>query len=387
MKSMIQKNKDRETETMKYTICITRECNLRCQYCYIEKKKSVMPIDTAQEVIEFIFKNTPPEEKFNIGFFGGEPLLEFELIKALIRSIKTHPLFNNGSAAFTVVSNGTIFSDEIADFLVKQDITFGISCDGPPEIQDMFRYYPGGQGSSTTVESTIRRAIEALPSLMVNAVYHPRTISQLPRVVDYFSSLGIRQIYLTPDFSAPWSKKETELLPGIYKQVAQQYIDYYLEGDPHYISLIDSKVAVILKDGHKPADRCTMGKGEFAFAPSGNVYPCERLIGSDDGEKHCIGNIFTRLEPGRMCRQMHRDGEINPECKNCSISDFCMNWCGCSNYFSSGYYNRVGPFLCASEKTSILTAFDVFQTLENRLGAVYIDYLTRSQDSIYSQGS
>lgn len=370
---------------MKYTICITRNCNLRCEYCYIEKKKSVMPVETALKVVDFIFKSTPPGEKMDIGFFGGEPLLEFELIKIITRSIKTHPLFNKGSTTFTVVSNGTIFSDEIADFFIKQGLMFGISCDGPPEVQDLFRYFPGGRGSSSIVEKNIRRAIEALPLLMVNAVYHPSTISRLPMVVDYFSSLGIRKIYLTPDFSAPWSKKDAELLPGIYKQVAQKYIDYYLEGDPHYISLIDSKVTVILKGGYQAADRCSMGRGELTFTPSGNIYPCERLIGSDDGEKHCIGNIFTRWEPGRMCKQMKPVGEINRECKICSISDFCMNWCGCSNYFSSGYYNRVGPFLCASEKTSILTAFDVFQALENRLGAVYVDFLTRPQTSMYSQ--
>lgn len=368
---------------MKYTLCITRKCNLRCRYCYIEKKESVMPVETALRVVEFIFNNTPSEEKIDIGFFGGEPLLEFELIKIITQSIQTHPLFTKRSVTFTVVSNGTIFSDEIADFLIKQGFMFGISCDGPVEVQDRFRYFPGGEGSSSTVESTIRRAIEALPSLMVNAVYHPLTMLQLPRVVDYFSSLGIRHIYLTPDFSARWTKEEADLLPGIYKQVAQKYIDYYLEEDPHYISLIDNKVAVILKGGYKSTDRCTMGRGEFAFTPSGNIYPCERLIGSDDGETHCIGNIFTHLEPGRMCKQMNPAGKSNHECKSCSISDFCMNWCGCSNYFSSGYYNRVGPFLCASEKVSILTAFDVFQYLEKKLGALYIEYLTRPRNGIH----
>lgn len=369
---------------MKYTICITRKCNLRCEYCYIEKDKSVMPVETALKVVDFIFKNTPPGENIKIGFFGGEPLLEFELIKTITLSIQAHPLFNKGSTGLVVVSNGTIFSDEIADFIIKQGLTLGISCDGPQEVQNKFRYFPGGEGSSLTVEKNIRRALEALPTLMVNAVYHPSTIAHLSTVVDYFSSLGIRTIYLTPDFSAPWSKKDAELLPGIYKQVAQKYMDYYLEGDPHYISLIDSKIAVILKGGYQAADRCSMGRGELAFTPSGNIYPCERLIGPDDGEKHCIGNIFTRWEPGRMCRQMKPGGEINHECKNCSISNFCMNWCGCSNYFSSGYYNRVGPFLCASEKASILSSFEAFQVLESRLGAAYIDYLTRSRDLVYS---
>jgi uncharacterized protein len=70
------------------------------------------------------------------------------------------------------------------------------------------------------------------------------------------------------------------------------------------------------------------------------------------------------------------DGQrLNDECLSCGISEYCMNWCGCSNYFSSGYYNRVGPFLCASEKASIQVSFDVFKSLEKTMGATFVDHL------------
>ena len=372
---------------MKCTLCITRQCNLRCDYCYIGQKKSVMPLETAHQVIDFIFEHAPPPgsgEKIEIGYFGGEPLLAFELIKSITHSLQNHPSFERAPVELTVVTNGTIFSDEIADFIIKNHMGFGISCDGPPEVQDLFRHFPDGKGSSAVVEKTIRRAVEALPAVMVNAVYHPRTLAHLPQVVDYFSSLGIRQIYLSPDFSAPWSKKDAELLPGIYQQVARQYRDFYLSGDPHYISLIDAKIAVILRDGYQAGERCKMGRGEFAFAPSGNIYPCERLIGSDDGDTHCIGNVSTGLEPAEMCRRLDPESEINPECRQCGVTDYCMNWCACSNYFSTGYYNRVGPFLCASEKTAIITALEVFQALEKQPGTVFAEHLAGAPAAHYS---
>jgi uncharacterized protein len=344
-----------------------------------------MSPDTARQVIEFIFRHAPPDETIEIGFFGGEPLLEFELIKTITEMILEHPSYNRAPVEFTVVTNGTIFSDEMPDFLTRNDFGFGISCDGPPDVQDMFRCFPDGSGSSSVVESVMQRAVEALPSVMVNAVYHPRTLHRLPEVVSYFSSLGIRQIYLTPDFSASWTKQDADLLPGIYQKIAQLYIDYYLQDTPHYISLIDGKIAVILREGYQPGERCKMGRGEFAFAPSGNIYPCERLIGSDDGAAHCIGHVSTGLEPGEMCRHLKPRTAVNIECMDCGIKDYCMNWCACSNYFSTGYYNRVGPFLCASEKTAIQTAFNVFETIEGQMGAVFVEHLSGSPAVNYMQ--
>ncbi|OQD44824.1 hypothetical protein BIY37_11375 [Candidatus Brocadia sapporoensis] len=349
---------------------------MRCQYCYIDKKDTEMSLSIAKKIVDFIFKNTPSKEKIDIGFFGGEPLLEFELIKKITETIENHPSFNKKLVELTVVTNGTIFSDEIADFLNEHHIGFCLSCDGPPFVQDTFRCLQDGKGSSSIVTNTIRRAKETLLSVLVNAVYHPQTFRYLPHVVEYLASLGLKRIYLNPDFSAPWSKKEAELLSEIYGQISKQYIDFYLQKKPHFISLIDSKIAVILGEGYKPLDRCKMGTGEFAFTPSGNIYPCERLIGTDTGNGHCIGNIASGLNREQMSCKTAPGMEINTECISCSLKDYCMNWCGCSNYFSSGYYNRVSPFLCLSEKTAILTAFHTFRTLEEKLGSAFFNNLT-----------
>lgn len=359
---------------MKYTLCITQQCNMDCKYCYIGKKQARMSLAVAKKIIDFIFKTTPLEEKIDIGFFGGEPLIEFELIKTITEVIEDHPDFNGNRVELAVVTNGTIFSDEIADFTNGHKIAFVISCDGPPFVQNLFRRFPNGRGTSSTVEKTIRNAIEAFSLVPVNAVYHPQTFRYLPQTVEYFSSLGIRQIYLSPDFSACWTKEDADLLSEVYGQVAEQYIRYYLMQNPHFVSLIDGKITVILRGGYDPLERCRMGKGEFAFTPDGGIYPCERLIGSGENE-HCIGNINDGLQTERKSCNIAHGASINTECLSCGIKDYCMNWCGCSNYFSSGYYNRVGPFICASEKAAIQTSFHVFQVLDKAIGATFADHL------------
>ncbi len=360
----------------KYTLCLTQNCNLRCNYCYIEKRNVRMSISIAEKIIDFAFKNTPSDKKIDIGFFGGEPLLEFELIKVVTEMIERHPSYDQERLELSITTNGTIFSAEIAEFLKMHRIVLCLSCDGPHNVQDKFRRFSSGMGSSEVVENTIRQALATLPMVLVNAVYHPATFRYLSEVIDYLSSLGLRQIYLNPDFSAPWSKADVDRLPEVYSRVGELYMDYYLQQNPHFISLIDSKIAVILRGGYQPLDRCQMGKREFAFTPEGNIYLCERLIGSGNNtNKHCIGNINDGLKNEWLSCNNHTSQSHNEECLSCGLIDYCMNWCGCSNYLSSGYYNRVSPFLCASEKAAIQVAFKVFQNLQGKLGPVFMDHL------------
>ncbi|MCB0650207.1 MAG: radical SAM protein [Saprospiraceae bacterium] len=359
---------------MKFTLFVTQQCNLRCTYCYIDKHQETMTVSVAKKVVDFIFKKSIiGQEEINIGFFGGEPLLEFELIKEITSLIQNHPFYHNVKVNLSVVTNGTIFSDDIAEFINENDVSFGISCDGPPMIQDQFRVLVSGNKTSDIVEKNIRRAKKALPNVMVNAVYKPETLKYLPETVAYFSSLGIKQIYLNPDFSAAWTKADAEALPGVYDQVGQLYSKYYRQDNSHFISLIDSKITVILRNGYGESERCRMGDAEFAFTPKGNIYPCERLVGNGQND-HCIGSVFEGVDQVHMSCHKAADGEMNTACMSCGLKDYCMNWCGCSNYMASGYYNRVSPFMCASEKAAIQTSFNVFQTLERELGPTFYEH-------------
>lgn len=332
-----------------------------------------MPLSTAKKILDFIFKYTPKTEKIAIGFFGGEPLLEFDLIKEITQTIQNHKSFDPNQVIIQVVTNGTIFSKEIATFLMDKSVTLGISCDGPPFVQDAFRHFPDGSGSSRIVEKNIRQVLKIFPFIPVNAVYSPENVQFLPDVVDYLSSLGVKNIHLNPNISANWTKKEAEMLPHIYNSIGEKYMDFYRQGEPRYISLIDSKIVVILRGGYQPLERCRMGTGEFAFAPSGNIYSCERFIGSDDGKTHCIGNINDGFISENICKTSSNVA-INPECRTCGLREYCMNWCGCTNYFSTGNYSIVGPFICASEKAAIHAAFQIIQNMNDE-GLNFSDHL------------
>ena len=336
-----------------------------------------MEIDTAEKVVDFIFERADRTDKNYIAFFGGEPMLEIELMKSIVNIIEQHPSFPEYEVELSVVSNGTIFTDEIADFLVEHDITYCLSCDGDAKVQDLSRRFKSGEGSSSTVEATIRNAITKLPLVLVNAVYSKETLKSLPDTVRYLVGIGLRQIHINADYTADWQLEDVETLESVYSEIADIHMESYRSGKPVYISAIDGKITILLRDGYQYSERCHMGKKEFAFSPEGNVFPCERII--EDGKsdnKHCLGNVETGIDLSRLSCNMLGTDEVNTECLTCEINKYCMHWCGCSNYLSTGYYNRAGAFMCAEQKILIQTAYNIVETFKKEMPAALANHLS-----------
>jgi len=334
-----------------------------------------MSLSTARQALDFIFRHAPPRSEIAIGFFGGEPLLEFRLLREITDLIEAHPSFDPLRVRFSLTTNGTVFSDAIASFLKAHAFEVCVSCDGPPEVQNHLRRTRTGKDTARRVEQTLIAAQQVLSSVLVNAVYHPLTFRRLPETVDYLSGLGLRQINLDPDFSARWTREDADSLPAVYKAIADLYIAWYLNQDPHYVSVIDNKIAVLIRGGFSLLERCHMGRAELAITPDGGLYPCERLIGSGANGEHRIGSIEHGLDLERLTRHCVSGGRLNRECESCDIKDYCVNWCGCANASVSGFYNRAGPFLCASERAAMRTALDVFEALEHRKSTVFTHHL------------
>lgn len=359
---------------LKYTMCVTQRCNLACRYCYAVNGRTMMSLETGRRVVDFVFQHAPKGRRIDLGFFGGEPLLAFPLIQAITGYVKAHPAYSPDRFQFSLTTNGTVLTDRIVAFLEDNRVNVCVSCDGAPDVHDAFRPTSHGNGSAERVASNLRRGVRELSRLVVNAVYHPQTFRRLPASVAYLSSLGVRHIYLNPDFSAPWTQADaTDLLPT-YRAIGEQYCTWYRNGEPHFVSLIDSKITTLLRGGYQPCERCQMGQGEMAFSVDGGIYPCERLIGGGTDE-HRIGDVSTGLDLTRLTRRRAPGDNLNPECLGCSLRDLCVNWCGCSNAFMSGFYNRVGPFQCASERAAIQVALEVFTALEHEYGSAFAHHV------------
>jgi len=322
-----------------------------------------MTFSTAQRIIDFALSKAQKDEKIQIGFFGGEPLIEFELIKKIVMFAKKHPSFKTNQTSFSITTNGTILTERILEFFLENNISPSISCDGPPEIHDLNRHFPNGKGSSAIVETKIKMALKLFPFLPVNAVYSPSTLELLPEVVKYLAALGLKNIFLSANITAKWTQNEVNMLQGTWDKVGNIYKDFYNKGNPIYINLIDDKIAVVLRGGFAPNERCRMGRGEISFSTSGAMYPCERLVDSQNPKAHCIGNSNGTRPISRRSKPIPTIA-MDHACIKCELRKYCVNWCGCSNFFATGRYNRVGAFQCASEKTALNVALRIIQSMK-----------------------
>lgn len=357
---------------LRYTLCVTERCNLRCSYCYVEKSTRTMSPAVAQQAVDFVFARASGAATVDIGFFGGEPLLELPLLERLTELIHGHPRYDPARVGLGLTSNGTLFDDTVAAFLLENRIRLCISCDGRPDVHDRCRRSASGEGSGRDVERCLRRALEALPSLRVNAVYGPETLEDLPDTVAYLSSLGVRQIYLNPDVAASWSPEHAARLERIYGELGDLYLAWHRAGIPHFVSLIDVKLGVLARGGYHPLERCQMGGSELAIGPDGGLYPCERLFAASDPERHRIGSVGNGVERSPSAGVRGARQPANTECASCGLAGFCMNWCGCSNYLMTGDYDRVAAFQCASERAQCAVALRVLETGVREMGSVFL---------------
>lgn len=334
-----------------------------------------MSLITGKKIVDFAFDTASSKRLINFSYFGGEPLLRFKLIKEITEYIRDKQQENARPISISITSNGTLLSQSIIDFLKEENIGLCISIDGPAHVHNLNRIYMDGSGSFEKVIEKLNLAIGQLEDVQVNAVYGPDTIEFLPDVVSFFMKFGISAIHLNPNICASWKENKITKLQENYMQIAHHYIKSYQSGREIAVNLIDSKVIIFLKGGYDCFDTCGMGETEWGFSPSGNIYPCERFIGNDYNSSFCLGNIHTGIVPSKLSSLLAKRGNQNEECKKCLLQKYCMNWCGCTNYYMTNHTNLTGPMICESEKAAIQAANEVLITLKDN--ELFLDHFMK----------
>ena len=363
---------------MKATLCLTHQCNMACRYCYAGRApKPDMSQSTAYKCIDFALGSLAAGKSLDLCMFGGEPFLRFDLLQQVTAYAYRQAAVAGKVVHISVTTNGTLISPEIVNYAEENDVRLCFSLDGPPEIHDRNRRYRDQRSTSEDVMRNLEYAAKRLQCLEVNAVFGPDTIDEIPRCVEFFVTSGISLIHLNPNIKAAWSDELSPRLPDIYTRLANYYIACYRESHEITVNLLDDKMLLFLKGGYDSADTCSMGDGEMAFAPSGNIYPCERFIGEDDNLSLCLGNIHTGIDLKRRCALRARRGNRNFECLGCKVVKYCMNWCGCTNYFMSGQTDIATSILCAMERANIAAARRTFDALALSGNELFIQHMYR----------
>ncbi len=337
------------------TLFLTHHCNLRCSYCYVhEKRHATMPVEVGRKAIDLALRLA--KDRLQISFFGGEPLLEWDLLTELYRYGRDRTAERGVRPIFALTTNGMMLDEDRLTFLRDNDIKVGFSIDGNREAQDATRRKAGGGSSYDRTLDRLRLAVKHLPDLQTISVIDPANVTYLADSVRELLSVGCRRITLNPNWLADWSDEAVRRVwAERYEEIADIYVDRFVRHDPARISFIEDKIITRLKSGYAPCDQCDFGRRDFAVSASGKIYPCERQVGGDDegSEPMVIGDVERGFDKRRQRNLLRGVKQIPDECRRCALADRCANWCPCTNLALSGELGRPGGLLCFHEQLCV----------------------------------
>jgi uncharacterized protein len=330
-------------------------CNLRCSYCYNGPKFArTMPLDVARRGVDMALSG-PPSRRALLTFFGGEPLMHLPLMGEIVAYGREEAARRRRRLRTVVVTNGTLLDREASEFIAANDIYLGVSIDGCREAHDAARVHADGSSSYDGIVENLRAHLARAggPGLRVIAVVTPANVAFLGRSFDALLDLGVRNVVMNIDYEADWDDEARGRFEDALGALGDRYVAAHRRGVPFTLKLIDDKIDTHVRGGYTCADRCDFGCEEVTVAPSGRLYPCERLVGQDDREDLVIGHVTTGIDPVRRDALLAAKNEVLEGCADCALLGRCMHWCGCVNHAMTGSVGEVSGLLCWFEQRVI----------------------------------
>jgi uncharacterized protein len=302
-----------------------------------------MPREVATKAIDRAISSIERGGALDLAFFGGEPLIEAELILDLIQHVRRRAADHDVEIAFSMTTNGTFDSPAAWSVVMQADMRLTLSHDGLPDVHDRHRVAIDGHGSSQRVLNTMGRLGELGKEFRVVMVVQPGTADSLAAGLEFLYEHGVRQFDPSLNLWTVWTRADGERLKSSIAEAA----DFWVARLPECsVSWFDEKVARISSIPITETARCGFGFGEIAVTPAGNLYPCERLVGADEptNAMRLPGNVFD----GDDFLSIRNEAIHSPdECSPCMIKSQCSTMrCRCSNYVRTNDVNRPDGLLC-----------------------------------------
>ncbi|MNW31277.1 hypothetical protein D3C74_81870 [compost metagenome] len=332
---------------MNVTIFFTRECNLKCSYCYEgEKFSRHMSLELLQPIVSFLqdhMKRTG-SNRLNIVTHGGEPMLAFPQIQEFVQQLKLLiPV-----AKFFITTNGTIMNETMLGFLSEEYEDVSISIDGTQAAHDMHRVFSNQRGSYDRVRENSLRLLERRPDTIARMTVTSANVRHLYQGVVELSQMGFQNILPVPDEGdSGWNEDTMKLLLEECKRITT-----YLHNHKTSISL---DVGFINDAPNKTKNSaCDGGTGTLTIDTDGKLYPCTFANGI---EEFCIGDIFEGIHASRLAAIHAEDDRVIEVCEGCQRYEYCTTTrCKIINKVRTGDYNVPTATRCCLEHLSIKSA-------------------------------
>ena len=331
------------------TLQVTQNCNLRCKYCVYsvgdgEKQRHHsnhrMTWQTAKDAIDFLWLHSIDSPKISIGFYGGEPLLEFELVKKIVEYSRQR--FYGKEIQFNITSNGVLLNDEIIHYFAKNNITLMISLDGPKVIHDQNRVFPNGEGTFDTVMKHVEHIHKIEPeyaktvsfSMVINPENDFDCMNEINIECSSLSLGNLHAAFVETLYDKEEKVFEDSFLSKYFYQEFLAWLGYFGRYSSEKVSPIAfqyllHELGIISKNEEShalkpidcPSGPCVAGRQRLFCDVKGNLFPCERV--NECSEAMMIGSIYNGIDYDATVKLMNVGQLTADKCKQCWAFRYC----------------------------------------------------------------
>jgi len=336
----------RKTSGVVKALClhVAHTCNLNCAYCFASQGKyqgerAIMSEEVGRRALDFLIENSGTRHNLEVDFFGGEPLMNFDVVKNLVAYARQREKETGKRFRFTLTTNGMLIDDDVIDFANREMSNVVLSLDGRKEIHDRYRVDYAGRGSFDQIVPKFRQLVEARGGknyYMRGTFTHanPDFLEDIKVMLDLgFTELSMEPVVCAPDDPAALTAQDLPIVMEQYEKLAELMLARHNEGKPFtfYHYMVDLKSGPCI---YKRVSGCGSGTEYMAVTPWGDLYPCHQFVGD---EKFLLGNIFDGVSNHAVQDEFTAcNVYARPECADCWAKLYCSGGCAANAYHATG---------------------------------------------------
>lgn len=346
--------KNRHTQIKALCLHVAHTCNLTCSYCFARQgnfsgEEALMSLETGKRAIDFLIENSEGRTNLEVDFFGGEPLLNWDTVKGIVKYARSVEKEAGKNFRFTLTTNGMNIDDDVIEFSNREMHNVVLSLDGRKEVHDRFRTTASGKGSYDIIVPKFQEFVKRRGdrNYYIRGTYTKNNLDFL-NDIKHMADLGFTELSMEPVVTAPGdpSGLSEEDLPVIYEQyekLAVEMLERKKNGNPFtfYHYMIDLTGGPCI---YKRISGCGAGTEYLAVTPWGDLYPCHQFVNDPEYKMGDIYNGVTNTaarDEFKMCNSYSR-----PECRDCWARLYCSGGCSANSYHATGDIKGVYEYGC-----------------------------------------
>lgn len=351
---------------------VAHTCNLNCSYCFASQGKyhgerALMSFEVGRRALDFLVENSGTRRNLEVDFFGGEPLMNWQVVKDLVAYARSIEKDAGKNFRFTLTTNGVLLDDEVTEFCNCEMHNVVLSLDGRKEVNDRFRVDVAGNGSYERIVPNFQRFVAARgdKSYYMRGTYthyNPDFTNDLFHMADLgFTELSMEPVVCAPGDPCALTEEDFPVLCEQYELLAKDMLRRWREGRPitFYHYMIDLKHGPCV---YKRVSGCGSGTEYMAVTPWGELFPCHQFVGDP---KYSLGNIWDGVtNTAAQDEFRHCNAYSRPDCKDCWARLYCSGGCAANSYHATGSIGGVYEYGCRLFKKRIECAIMLQAAME-----------------------